>query len=449
MADEEDYYSYFPAYTDDRTGQIYESIMFKGQRTFLTYKSGAFITQDELYADSGKAIKPLEKSLYKEYEFDELPSKVPTTSELYDEVFKEFSSFVYIDEESKHILTATCLLSYHQDLTVKVPYVDLFGPPESGKSCVDTIVSWLGYRTFGSVEVTSANIYRYLGKFQNPVVGGNPGVIIEDELEDLEKDKNKLGIYRSGYSNDGTVERYSKSFPTYGIKIFSGINPIKDEALSSRTITIHMVKGAPLKDLDDVLALNPKYFFPLRNKLLAWRVAKVVTRESFNSVDPSTPVGQFLQSTEAGRLKQIWGPLLRMSLKLSGEEPIGQALYKDYKNTHRSRADSSKGYIARVLKSQYLDTPKTKIEFSTIWEQLSLQDGVEQSGEVDQYGLPTKLIMPDQTALSRIKLAEILISWGGTRARGKEVCYRFNKEKLANELEPYLHWEKIKKDADE
>jgi hypothetical protein len=464
-----------PAYTAE-SGQIYEAIKLKGHLTFLTCKDGTFSTEDEIWNEATETtIRPLTKAKYIDYEFEDLPTRIPTASELYDKVYEQFTLFLDQKEEYRDILTVTCLVSYIQDFSETMPCICISGNVLTGKTVACKMSAQLGYRGYLTGDVTSANIYRFLDAFQKR----NPGLLIEDEDQGMDSDRKKVKIYKMGTDQGASISRYNKDYNNFGLKIFSGEDIIHDSGLLRRSISMNFISGTPKKDLNQTLSEEPRHFFSLRKDLLVWRIAGVVKREKFNLPNPKDMriFGQPL-----GELKDKWSPLLKMVTLAQeqnqryeqekanrGEESktpralrsISNALLEDFKTIYRNKADTWEGRIAKILMTRgtefTLPDPNNrgvtiamiKIEFSTLWEALAVSDGVQASGD-DGHGTPSRLILLEQPDATQISVSRILtVKFHGVKKRSAdELTYRFNKSELEKATKEYLVWEKIKEDGE-
>lgn len=58
-----------------------------------------------------------------------------------------------------------------------------------------------------SSDITSANIYQFLGSREEAI-----GTICEDEADDIDEDKDKMRIYKNGYTTGRPILRTDTSF---------------------------------------------------------------------------------------------------------------------------------------------------------------------------------------------------------------------------------------------
>jgi hypothetical protein len=221
-----------------------------------------------------------------------------------------------------------------------------------------------------------------------------------------------------------------------------------------RLISMNFKRGTPTYDLNETFSKTPNHFSSLRNRLLIWRIAQVVTRGNFNSIDPNTirPFGQPL-----GELKDKWSPLLKMIYLVEQQQSaspsrayqsVGNALAKDFKTVYANKADTWEGRVVAAIKARGRvvndPIPIIVIEFSTLWEELANGEGVQKRGD-DGNGNYTRLIAIDQPDASKKLISEILRrKLNGERKHGaEELAYKFLKADFDQAAALYLVWQKI------
>ena len=81
-------------------------------------------------------------------------------------------------------------------------YLLFVGDNNTGKSNALRIFDQLGYRPLFDTSITAANIYNFLGQFEE-----GQGIILEDEIDDIEEQEDKMKIYKTGYVSGAKVTR--------------------------------------------------------------------------------------------------------------------------------------------------------------------------------------------------------------------------------------------------
>lgn len=119
----------------------------------------------------------------------------------------------------------------------------------------------LAYRALCDIRITPANIYRFLGSVEE-----GQGVILEDEIDDIDEQKEKMKIYKGGYNggkrvtrNDDTPSgRKSQGYWTYCFKAFTSEkqpDSIKAKGFNERIFVLKCSPGCPEYDISEVV--NP------------------------------------------------------------------------------------------------------------------------------------------------------------------------------------------------
>ena len=247
------------------------------------------------------------------------------------------------------------------------------GDNDTGKSTSLVYLQYEAYRAMLDVDITPANIYGFLGNFEE-----GQGCILEDEADDIHKKFEKMKIYKSGYNAGKKVTRTditnfgrkTTGWNTFCFKAFTSeeapdINTAK--GFMDRTFVIHCVSGRPNYDIQEIT--NPagddehtELFEELlhqRKMLFAYRL--------LHYHDPLPNIELSVRNRE----KQLCKPVLRLFQDSKCQDEIGRAL-----------ADlvGQKRNIKRgTLESKVLDVVAKLIEENVIREQQRLAD--EQRGQ--------------------------------------------------------------------
>jgi hypothetical protein len=201
------------------------------------------------------------------------------------------------------ISMAGVTLSYFYDAFQSVPYLYALGDTDSGKSRWSMTTSKLAYRAFYGESPPTADIYEFIT---------NCGcTICEDEVEGLEKYREKLKLYKVGYQhgakvmriliNRNTGERHQAFYNAYSCKFFAGEEEVKNKGFMDRNIVMPFVKGHPEKDQFDPADIP--IFEGVRGKLLAMRVLVAAGKLSISPYTCNEPWFE-------GRFKELYKPLL-------------------------------------------------------------------------------------------------------------------------------------------
>ena len=146
-----------------------------------------------------------------------------TLDGIYNLVKSIWTKYIDADDDHLSICAADTIFSYFQDIVGITHYLLFVGDNDSGKSNNLAMFHFLGYRNMMSVGISVANIYQFLGSGEEGI-----GSICEDEANQIDEDKDKMELAKSGYtkgypvvkttiSNNG--ERYQKKYNTFCMKL--------------------------------------------------------------------------------------------------------------------------------------------------------------------------------------------------------------------------------------
>jgi hypothetical protein len=125
-----------------------------------------------------------------------------TIDSIYEKVKAQWKRYSSADDVEISLCAADIIFTYFQDSFGMTHYLFFVGAPDSGKSNRLTVIKILAYRNYTGVDITPANIYRFMGQFQEAV-----GTISEDEIDNLDGNPEKMKIYKSGYVSGFKVAR--------------------------------------------------------------------------------------------------------------------------------------------------------------------------------------------------------------------------------------------------
>ena len=163
-------------------------------------------------------VPPQDRTNYlsKEYSFsssDEIHlylkrAKNETFSSLFVKVKSIWRKYFDIDDDAINICAADTIFSYFQDVMGMTHYLLFVGDNNTGKSNALRIFYHLGYRPLFDTSITHANIYNFLDKMEE-----GQGIILEDEIDNIEEQGEKMKIYKGGYVS-GTKSQESMNRQT-------------------------------------------------------------------------------------------------------------------------------------------------------------------------------------------------------------------------------------------
>jgi hypothetical protein len=269
-------------------------------------------------------LLPPEKEMYlsKQFEFvneNELNEYLKVaTKETLDTLYRrqKILASKYIDANKTHltILAADSIFTYFQDKLGQTHYLMFVGDNDTGKTANLTYLQSTGYRAMLDVDITATNIYGFLGNFEEA-----QGSILEDEADDIDKEPDKMKIYKAGYNAGKKVTRTditgfgrkTYGWNTFCFKAFTAEeapDQNKAKGFIDRTFVLHCTPGEPPYDITEVT--NPagdKEFTKLLNELSDSR--KVMFAYRLLHYQKSLPN---IELSVKNREKQLCKPLLRL-----------------------------------------------------------------------------------------------------------------------------------------
>jgi hypothetical protein len=296
---------------------------------------------------------------YEPYGIHEGP--VPNREELFWKVWNEFETLVDVEPIWKLVLAACTMLTYQQEKMRTVPYIFLYGDNESGKSTVLQVLKALSYRPLYGVTIPSADLYGYL----EDVDGA--GCILEDEVQGINKDMDKVKIYKAGYKAGAVVprtlitqnDRIIKYYRTFCFKACASEQIPQVKGFNERFLFISMVEGFPQKEWAGLTGMDLEGFQHLRDMLLKWRMLS----RDWQMPEVHLPF--------KGRLKELWSPLLQTCSGLTVYNDLFN-FAKDQQNERLSgKQNTLEGHIVKVVVDLSNEAKDPCIPFQTIWMDLA------------------------------------------------------------------------------
>lgn len=340
-------------------GGCFEAIYHNGKPCFLVKNNESFSIVESLEFDDGLLHpKEAKNCPYEPYGYFEGP--VSPREDMFWKINREFQIFVDVEPVYREVLSACVLLSYQQEKLQTVPYLLPYGDNESGKTTVLNVLNELCYRPLFGVTVPSADIYGYLED------SDAIGCVLEDEIQGIHRDLDKVKIYKSGYKAGATVprtiitnfDRSIKYYRTFCFKTCASEQLPTVKGFRERFIEIAMVEGSPEKEWTDLSKEDWKRLHDLRNMLLKWRM---LSRE-WELPDVELP-------SMKGRLKELWKPILQITSGLT----VYDSLFKFVENQRKERLsvkqDTLEGKIVKVVTEMFNENKdgSPTIPFQTIW----------------------------------------------------------------------------------
>jgi len=356
--------------------------------------------------------------------------QVPSPEDLFWKIKDEFQIFIDLENIWREVLSSCVLLSYQQEKSQTVPYIFLFGDNESGKSTILQLLKLLCYRPMYGVTIPAADIYGYLED------SDSIGCTLEDEVQGIQKDTDKIKIYKAGYKQGAVVprtvitsfDRIIKYYRVFCFKACASEQIPQVKGFRERFIEISMVEGFPEKEWTDVTKEDFNRLHNLRNVLLKWRM---LTREQDL---PNVEVGM------KGRLKELWKPLLQITHGLTVYNNLSRFVEDLKKERLSVKQDTLEGNIVKVVTSIFNESRDNApmIPFQTIWTNMTEELG----GKIDEnkpHAMETSEFFRVTKNKVGYRLREVLCGKSKTiREKDATVkAYEFNLEKLGRIAKKY------------
>lgn len=351
---------------------LYEAVLIAGKPYFVSQgwdvKSGNPIARlyDEIPIPDARQptleLLPPEKEMYlsKSFEFeseDELNKYLKLAmNETLDTIYRKQKTLAskYIDANNTHLtmLAADDIFTYFQDKLGQTHYDEFVGDNDTGKTANLIYLQNEGYRAMLDVDITPANIYGFLGSFEE-----GQGIILEDEADDIDRDPEKMKIYKSGYNAGKKVTRTDlsgfggrkiQSYNTFCFKAWTAEqapNTNKAKGLRDRTFDFHCTSGSPEYDIQEVT--NPAgdlEFIALLNELNHNRKLLFAFR-LLHYQDPLPNIELSVKNRE----KQLCKPLLRLFQNAKCQGEIGEALADKIAEKRGIKLDTLEAKILSVI----------------------------------------------------------------------------------------------------
>ncbi len=297
---------------------------------------------------------------------------IPDRENLFWKIWQEIDLFIDIEKIWKDVLASCVLFSYQQEKLQTVPYLLVYGDNESGKSTVLQVLKYLCYRPMYGVTIPAADLYGFLED------SDGIGCIFEDEIQGIQKDTDKIKIYKAGYKKGAVVprtiitsfDRTIKYYRTFCFKICASEQLPQVKGFNERFLFLPMVEGFPQKEWADLTKEDINRLQELRDILLKWRML---------SKDWELPS---FELSIKGRLKELWKPILQITHGLVVYDDLFRFVEEQKKERLGTKQDTLEGHIVKVVIENFnsIANLSNGIPFSTIWESLV----ADLSGKVDE-----------------------------------------------------------------
>jgi hypothetical protein len=259
-----------------------------------------------------------------------------------------------------------------QDKIGLTHYLFFVGGNNSGKSNNLTVLHFLAYRNMTSSDVTSANIYQFLGSREEAI-----GTICEDEADDIDEDKDKMRIYKNGYTTgrpilrtDTSFGRKQYKFNTFCFKAFASEmlpDSIKAKGFNQRIVELQCTYGFPKYDISEVV--NPAgedEYQQLLDELLETRNMLLIYR-LLHFEDKIPDIKLNIENRE----KQLFKPVLRIFQNTQILNELLPVISKYISQKRENNANSLHAFLYRTIRDLIKAQNTTELSSNLIWETIN------------------------------------------------------------------------------
>lgn len=325
-----------------------------------------------------------------------------------------------------------------------------------GKTNNLTVFEHLAYRALSNVAMTFANIYRFLGPYEE-----GQGIILEDEIDNIETHDDKMRIYKPGYqkgkkvtrNDDTTNGRKSQGYYTYSFKAFAAEKEpdnSKAKGFNERTFVIKCFPGSPEYDIGEVITpgddgeYTEQYdeLVEVRKLLFGYRLLH------YN--DPIPYIGLNVKNRD----KQLCRQLIRVFQDTKVVNDILPVLSRLLKEKKQRKNDSFEARLRDIIEGLVKQAEQTSLDdevfltSESIWSRITGSDKVEATipGEFvpgqSQTWHATEFGPITQTSIASI----IKGRFGGENTKDSKGLrgFRFSRKKLARLGTNYSYIDGIK-----
>jgi hypothetical protein len=419
--------------------------------------------------DSDIVLRPLYKWSYisTEYSFsseEEINTYIErmnheTVDGLYNWVKSVWKKYIDADDFHIVICTADTFFGYFQDKLGMTHYLLFVGDNDVGKTNNLTVFQQLGYRALFDISITPANIYRFYGSVEE-----GQGIILEDEIDDIDDQREKKKLYQGGYNSGKKVTRSDdtpsggrqpQSYYVYGFKAFTSEkqpDSFKSKGFNERTFVINCFAGDPEYDISEVIKaaddgdLKAQFdqLVDVRKCLLVYRLLH------YNDPIPN------VRLNIKNRDKQLCKPLIRLFRNTKALEEIKKSLLKLLQEKKGRKLNTAHAIVYKVLsglvdaeaeKDQVqtsLDKDAVVLPFGSIWNKFVN----EVPGDISPKH-PRSVDTAEFGLISQSEIGSILRSrFGGVDARTEDAKrLRFSRAKLKKLHTNYSSIDEIKEET--
>ena len=377
--------------------------------------------QESIDFDEDIVLKPLPLMSYlsKPYTFKDRQDfdkhiydcRNETMDSLYAEVKSEWSKYIDADDFHLSLCAADTIYTYYQDKIGLTHYLFFIGDNASGKSNNLRVINTLAYRNFLSTDLTAANVYQFLGSFQE-----GQGTLCVDEADQIDSNNDIMRICKNGSIEGFPVARVDTSsgrtqhrFFTFGFKAFAAErspDSVTAKGFNQRIIPLQCTYGTPQYDITEVM--NPageeeyeglrEKLYRLRNKLLIYRIYH------FHDKLPN------IKLSLTGRERQLFMPTIRVFQNTQVLHVLCTVIGNYISKRREANANTLHAFLYHVIMDLIKTENTAELKSTMIWNKVtSLLPGKD---------LPNKPLSYDCSefgTISQKRIVETLIQVFGAK----------------------------------
>jgi hypothetical protein len=268
---------------------------------------------------------------------------------LYDDLVAAYKTFLDLPESAYGLLAAWTVGTYYAHLFTAFPFLQFYGPKESGKSKTLEALRCVCLNAWKGRDITAAAL--------GDTSDGQRGTLLLDQAEKLnqEHEGNLIGLLADSYKKAGGQRRVVEitkagrsvlEFSTYGPKAFASTKNL-DPDLRDRCVRVPMTRTR--KRLPDLEGWEPVWG-ELRDKLYRFTLAAFKDVQAHYEAIPG----------DGTRIGELWRPMLAVLKALGvgqGEIETIRALFMEAAEENRHELDSWECILFEVLKEKAESEP--------------------------------------------------------------------------------------------
>jgi hypothetical protein len=319
-------------------GLTVEQVIHNGKVGFAVYdKSSGSVGFTEIYG----AIHPKENVPWL---LPGMPSDYGNDYQLYLEVCKYIYDHVELQDDSLYdILTAWTMAAHRISEFESFPYINIIGPPDSGKTRLEKTLQQLSYRGIFGPSMTASAMFRAIDRDQV--------TIFYDQCEHLANSKEAsdlLAIIDNGYQEGGKKFLTNmdtgdyEAFNLYSPKVFDSTRTLEG-TLESRSIRVDM--QSKIRRIS--VRIDKSKGAILRGKLLLYKFRHAEENEGTEEAEDT-----LMGHTKDSRLIELFLPLYIVTHDTSfpsGASSPSDKIMEYMKKMGKSREDLEQTSIEALI----------------------------------------------------------------------------------------------------